>query len=103
MMNTSSKSIFKNISKIVLATSLLLSTSVMADDKIDVKVLTATMVEQSTQQVNQQLAQQLNADIQFSLTSKLPLVLGKSSQFEVLLAKAELKNVSRNKNRTHSE
>ncbi len=103
IMNTFNTRISKTISKVVLATSLLLSVSTLAAEQLDVKALTAFMVEQNTQQVNQQLAQQLNNDIQFSVMMKLPTLINKESGVETLLAKTVINNESKNKNQVNGE
>ena len=59
-MNTTMTRISKAISTLVLATSLLLSVSVHATEKSEVKALTTFMVGKNTQHVNQQLSQQLH-------------------------------------------
>ena len=102
-MNTFIKSSTKTISTIVLATSLLLSMSAQADEKVDIKTLTSFMVEQNIQQVNQQLSQQLNNDIQFTVMMKLPATVKKESNDEVLLTRAVVKNNSKTKNQLISE
>ncbi|MCJ8318752.1 MAG: hypothetical protein MJK12_03910 [Colwellia sp.] len=94
-MNSFIKRMSITLSAVVLSITLLLSvSSVQAEEKVDIKTLTAFMVEQNTQQVNQQLSQQLNNDIQFSVMMKLPTVVNKENNSEVLIARTVVKNNS---------
>ena len=102
-MNTTIISRSKAITTLVLASSLLLSVSVQATEKADVKALTAFMVGQNTQQVNQQLSQQLNKDIQFAVMKKLPTVVNKESGVKTLLAKTVVKNNNKNNSKTNNQ
>ena len=102
-MKTFIKSSTKTISTVILAASLLLCVSAQAEEKVDIKTLTAFMVEQNIQQVNQQLSQQLNNDIQFTVMMKLPTRVNKVNNDEVLLARAVVKNDSKTKNPVSGE
>jgi len=103
-MNTFIKRMSITLSAVVLSIALLLSvSSVQAEEKVDIKTLTAFMVDQNVQQVNQQLSQQLNNEIQFAVMMKLPTVVNKEGNSEVLLARAIVKSDSKTKNQANGE
>lgn len=102
-MNTLIKSTNKTIGAVVLTTSLLLSVSAQAEEKVDIQTLTSFMVEQNIQQVNQQLSQQLSRDIHFTVMMKLPETVNKESNGEILLTRAVVNNSSKTKNQLSGE
>lgn len=101
-MNISPNSVTKTIGKLLLVSTLLISVSAQAAEKIDVKAVTDSMIEQNSQQVHQQLARELSNDIQFSAVMALPLQMTTGVNTDMLLAKAAVK-VKNNKNKSHGE
>ena len=101
-MNIFTNNVTKTISKLLLASTLLISVSAQAVEKEDIKAVTNSMIEQNTQQVHQQLAQELNSDIQFSVVMTLPLQMTTDVNTGILLAKTEVKAKNK-KNKSHGE
>jgi len=101
-MNIFTNNVTKTISKLLLVGTLLISVSAQADEKVDVKVATAYMVEQNTQKLHQQLAQELYNDIRFSVAMALPLQMTTGVKTEILLAKRAVKTKNK-KNKAQGE
>jgi len=101
-MNIYTNNVTKTISKLLLVSTLFISVSAQAVEKVDVKEVTALMVEQNTQKVNQQLAQELHNDIQFTVAMALPLQMTTGIDTEVFLAKRAVKTKNK-KNKDQGE